>query len=284
MSAPIRLDFIKQTVRDIFAAQASELAADRFVWVRQGIPRPRRPYVSMQILTGPFSDMTKEENRFREVIDSVNVAVNTVTVGLRYRIRVNGFPVDYTAIGGDTATTIRDGLLANATDATNFATGEDVTFAPVPVPPSMVITPDSPGELVSVENPTPELSLITSKSDAWVVYTIARDMMTIQVTAYATDAIDEDLSSAMMISRRLQKGLDKPDTEDILLSARIGMRQISNIVDLSGLEPGGAKLQGQSQFDVEVTASSLSITQVNPIDSVEITLDISGSTETFTTP
>lgn len=284
MSAPIRLDFVKQTVRDIFAAKAAELPAGRFVWVRQGVPRPGRPYVGMQILTGPFSDVTKEEQRFREVIDSVTVSIDSVTVGQRYRIRVNGFPVDYTAVAGDTTTDIRDGLLANAADPDNFVTGEDVSFASIAVPPGIRVTPDSPGELALVTNPTPELSATEFKSDAWVMYTVSRDIMTIQVTAYDTETSDEDLSSAKMICRRLQKGIDTPDTEDILLSARMGMRQISNIVDLSGLEPGGAKLQGQSQFDVEVTASSLSITLVNPIDSVETTLDISGITKTFTTP
>lgn len=285
MTTPIRLDHVKKVVGDVFAAEASDLAADRIIWIaKRGTPRPPRPYVSLQFLTGPFSDVTKEERRFREVIDTAMVTVDTATVGARYRFRANGFPVDYTAVGGDTVTDIRDGLLANAALATNLVVGEDISFAASGAD-AIDITPDSPGELVSVTTPSAELSLGFVQSDAWVTYTVARDIMTIQVTSFdSPEALDEDATSAKMLCRRFQKTLDAPDTQETLDGARMGMRRISNIVDLSGLETGGAMIEGQSQFDIEVTASSLHITEVVPIDSVETTLDISGDQTTFTTP
>lgn len=283
MTLPIRLDYVKQVVGDVVASGVTDLPDGRIGWVRQGIPRPPRPYMGLQIISGPFSDMTKEERRFVEVIDVSTVTIDTATAGERYRIRVNGFPVDYTAAGGDSVTDIRDGLLANAALASNYVTGESVSFAANGAD-SIDVTPDSTGELVGVRTPNLSISIVDTKSDAWASYQVARDLMTIQVTAYDSDTFDEDALSAKMMVRRVQKKLDSVDTEELTLGARVGIRQISNITDLSGLEPGGAKLQGQSQFDIEVTASSLSITDVEPIDSVETTLDISGDVRTFTTP
>lgn len=283
MTLPIRLDYVKQVVRDVTASGVTDLPDGRIVWVRQGIPRPPRPYMGLQIISGPFSDMTKEERRFVEVIDVSTVTIDTAAAGERYRIRVNGFPVDYTASGGDSVTDIRDGLLANAALASNYVTGESVSFSASGAA-SIDVTPDSPGELIGVTTPNQSISIVDTKSDSWASYQVARDLMTIQVTAYDSDTLDEDALSAKMMVRRVQKKLDSVDTEELTLGARVGIRQISNITDLSGLEPGGAKLQGQSQFDIEVTASSLSITDVEPIDSVETTLDISDDVRTFTTP
>lgn len=283
MTLPIRLDYVKQVVGDIIASGVPDLPATGLVWARLNIPRPARPYMAMQILSGPFSDMGKEERRFREVLDLVTVTVDTATVGERYRFRVNGFPVDYTAVGGDGVTEIRDGLLADAQAATNYLTGEDVTLSANGVD-AIDIVPDSVGELVSVVLANVSLSKVESSSDAWVMYQVARDMMIVQVTAYDAGANDEDILSAKMMIRRAMKVMDSPDAIESQLSSRVGIQLISDITDLSGLEPGGARLQGQSQFDIQVTASSLSISPVNPIDSVVVTLDISGNTQTFTTP
>lgn len=283
MTLPIRLDYVKQVVRDVVASGVTDLPAGRIAWVRMGIPRPARPYISLQIIAGPFTDVTKEERRFVEMIDSSTVTIDSATVGERYRIRVNGFSVDYTAIGGDGVTEIRDGLLANAALSSNYVTGESVSFAASGAD-AILITPSSPGELVGVRTPNSSITIVDSKSDAWASYQVSRDIMSVQVTAYDSDTLDEESLSAKMISRRIQKKLDSVDTEELTLGARVGIRQISNITDLSGLEPGGAKLQGQSQFDIEVTASSLSITEVNPIDTVETTVDVGIAQAVITTP
>lgn len=283
MTTPIRLDYVKQVVGDLIASGVPELAATGLVWVQMNIPRPARPFMGMQIIAGPFSDMGKEERRFREVLDSVTVTVDTATVGERYRFRVNGFPVDYTAVGGDGVTEIRDGLLTAGQAAANYLTGEDVTLSTNGVD-AIDIVPDTVGQLVSVKLANVSLSKVEASSDAWVMYQVARDMMTVQVTAYDAGTIDEDPLSAKMMARRAMKVMDSPDAIESQLSARVGVQLISDITDLSGLEPGGARLQGQSQFDIQVTASSLSISPVNPIDSVEVTVDISGNTQTFTTP
>lgn len=283
MTLPIRLDYVKQIVRDVVASGAPELAAGQFLWVRQGIPRPARPYMSMQILSGPFSDSTREERRFREVIDSSTFTISSAVSGERYRLRVNGFPIDYTATGIDTVTTIRDALLTESANAANYVTGETVSFA-ANAADAIDVTPDSPGDLALASSPNSTVTVASVKTDAWVTYTVARNLMTVQVTAYDSETFDESATSAKMLCIRAVKVLDTPDTEVLTQNARIGIRRISNITDLSGLEPGGAKLQGQSQFDLEVTASSIVITEVNPIDSVETTLDISGIQENFTTP
>lgn len=284
MSLPIRLDYIKQVVGDQIAAGVSDLPPSALVWAsKKGTPRVARPFMSMQILSGPFSDMGKEERRFREVLDSVTVTVDTATVGERYRFRVNGFPVDYTAIGGDGVTEIRDGLLANAQAATNYLTGEDVTLS-TNGSDSIDIVPDSVGELTSILLANVSLSKAETSSDAWVMYQVAQDRMVVQVTAFDAGANDEEALSAKMMARKAMKFMDSPESIEEQLSTKVGIQLVSDITDLTSVEPGGANFQGQSQFDIQVTASSLSISPVNPIDSVVVTIDISGNTQTFTTP
>jgi len=285
---PIRVDHMKRTLRSVFKDALSELSAtgedNRFVWVKQGVPRPARPFVGLQIITGPDEiGITKAETRFREAIDSTRVTILSAADDTRYRIRVNGLECEIDSGTGATITSIRDALQASTLAMSILGIGEPVTLAAVSTDAFDVI-PNSPGDLVGVstDSPSTEIALVDSTSDVWASETVADVEMTVQVAVY--DSGDAAPDTTRRLCGRLRASLDLPDTLDAALSARVAMRTISRTNSLAGLEPGGAMLQAQSSFDVAVGGSSLVARIIEPIETVEIDLDVSGNTSTITVP
>ncbi len=135
---------------------------------------------------------------------------------------------------------------------------------------------------MSTLNPSTEVSLADTVSDVWVIETVADVDMTVQCTVF--DAGDAGPDTTRRLSGRLRKALDLPDTLETAERERVAMRAISNTTDLAGLEPGGAKLQAQSSFDVHVGGSSVVATRVEPIETVIFTANVSGKSSSVTIP
>ncbi len=285
---PVRIDHMKRTLRGVFSAALSELPTtvddNRFVWVKQGGPRPPRPYIGMQIIDGPDArGITKEEDRYREALTSKRVTITGAVDAIQYRIRVNGMLVEIVSGVAATLTSIRDALRIETQAMIDLGQGEPLTLLDVGGDAFDVI-PVVAGDLLGVStlNPSTEVSLADTVSDVWVIETVADVDMTVQCTVF--DAGDAGPDTTRRLSGRLRKALDLPDTLETAERERVAMRAISNTIDLAGLEPGGAKLQAQSSFDVQVGGSSVVATRVEPIETVIFTANVSGKSSSVTIP
>ena len=63
-------------------------------------------------------------------------------------------------------------------------------------------------------------------------------------------------------------------------NARVPLQVASEVRDLTGLEPGGAKFESRANFDVLAFISSRVAESTVPIDVVEVTTNIDGNIDT----
>jgi hypothetical protein len=290
--APIRLDHVKRTIRSVWIDALSDtVPAAQIIWQEQGVPRRPRPLVAMQLVTGPDPVGTaRDERRYRPEIDQVDVAISAVSANTRYRIRLNGIALDYTTTGAPTVIEVRDALrdLINNVTAPTTKQSEPVTAVNGAGVGDIVLTPDVPGAILAVAvNPATQMTQTPTESATdCVMDVLAREVMGFQMDVYSVGGVAFELSSRM-IAARMRKAIDTPETEDVLTNARVSMRQLSAIADLTGLEAGGGVFESRASFDIEVSASSRVSSSVVPIETVEYTLDTNGppaETRTITLP
>jgi hypothetical protein len=281
---PVRIDIAKRVIRQVFRNAAGELAADRFVWEQyDGTPRPPRPYVMLTLVSGPTGPSARREGAYRAAKDDATFTILTATVGRKYRARVNGIPGTYVAQAGDDVTAIRDGLQAALTAELDRGMGEPVSVASSGVD-AFIVTPDSPGELMvaSSENADTDVDVsITESSTTCVMYRIGRSLINVQASAFTAGAAAEYGAPALI--DRLHASLDLESSMDYLREWRIGARSISDPIPLVQLEGGGGTLAGQSAFELELITSSVTVEEVVPIESVDVTIN-TGTPRTFTIP
>jgi hypothetical protein len=290
---PIRLDHVKRTLREVWVdALAGTVAQNSIVWAEQGIPRQARPLVAMQLITGPTPvGSARDEQRFRPEIDSVDVTVSAVTAATRYRLRLNGIPYDFTSSGAPTVTEVRNGLrdLVNNVVAPITKQSEPVTAADGVGPGDLTLTPDEAGAILAVEvSPSAEIAAVVNESPTdCVIDVLAREVMSFQVDVFTVGGVAIELSSRM-IAAQMRKALDTPEAIEAFGLNRVSARMLTEISDLTGLEPGGAVLESRAQFDVSVSASSRVSSSVAPIETVEFTFDTDNGpgpeTRTITLP
>lgn len=285
---PVRLDHVKRVLRGVVRDAVGDDVPDAQVgWTEKGIPRAPRPYVALTLLEGPESDALKDESVRACEITSVDVSVLSATVGEFYRVRVNGIPFDHVAVGGDTMTTVRDALIAlvNNTVAPITKQSDAVAAAADVGPGDFIITPTAPGGIYDVVvEPLGLLTRVINQDlTTLTTHVIGRDRMLFSVDVVTVGGADTSISqTSRMLARRITKSFDLPSSIEKMSNARVPLRVLGTTRNLSGLEPGGAKFESRAQFDVLGFVSSRIAESTVPIESTEVTVDISGNTETFT--
>ena len=112
---PLRIDRVQQ---GLFEVLAEATGVDvLFAYTEPTQQQLDVGYVVLTVGTG-FGPFIRKRRRGRTIqpIDSVTITVSAVNVGKRYAVVLNGFSYFRDAVGGDTLTTVRDGLLALLND------------------------------------------------------------------------------------------------------------------------------------------------------------------------
>ena len=284
---PVRLDHAKRTLRSVVLSAVDDVVASRVVWMKPGVPRPDRPFVGLQLLAGPSSDGTiQDEKYYAAEVTSVDVTVDSAVASALYKVRVNGIPFDFISGVAPTVTTIRDGLIAliNNTATPPTKQSEPVT-ATAGGAGDFSITPDSPGAIYQVEaHPAGLVSrVINSDNDLVTTHLIGRERMLFQVDVYTAGNPDNPIElTSHSIAAKIRKAFDLDANLQLTKNARVPLQVSSDIRELSQLEPGGAVYENRASFDVLGFISSRVAESTLPIEIAEITTNVDGNTETFT--
>lgn len=274
------LKYAKRALR-LGLVQALGSKVTQVAWPRHpAIPRPARPYCSLGFSSAPSADLTShDEQRQALALDSASLTIDTATAGNIYRARLNGIPMDYTALGGDSVTDVRDGLLAAilAEKLSEFfaavASGSD----------TIDVTPAAPGLLFSAAiTPFSETSVVIDvSSDTQITLTVGRRLALVRCDFF-TDGERKIEDGAMDIASIARAALGQSFSRELQARYRVPIRALGATLNLSDLEPGGAEVESRAMFEVEMAMSSCAIEVVTPIESTEITTVVSGESNTFT--
>lgn len=274
----IHLKYGKRALRDIFM---NALPANVPVsWGRHpAIPRPKRPYCRLSIVSGPSAVLTDhDEVRQLETLDDATLTIDTAVVGNLYRVRLNGIPMDYTAVGGDDEEDIRDGVLAaiNAEGLTDFwtvaASGLD----------SIDVTPTSPGSVFDIRlEPVSTMSKVENKSGELSQIQLGRRFFIARCNFF-TDGERTIEDGAMDLASIARTALGSDFALNKMAQYRVPLRALLASQHLPELEAGGAEVESRAMFEVYMAMSSCAVEEITPIESVEVTTIVSGETNTFT--
>lgn len=282
VARPMRIDLIKRALRDVFVDAMSGLAGGDdvpVVWANRNIPRKARPFVLLNITSGPSMVGTfVDEHRMREAPDDLTVTVDTALDGQEYYFRLNGLPVRYVATGVDTVDTIRDQFVTLLTTL-----NERVTVVATASPGEFTITPDTAGEVFSFEALPATFVTIVEGTKTSVMDTVGSRRLVVSCGFFAEESgkFEDD---AHDLAIRCLTALSLPDTADSLHDQQVAIKPISDILNLSGVVAGGAKNESRATFDVDIHASSRITLPIGTIETVEGILDIDGTLIPFTVP
>ena len=261
----IRLDLVKRALRTVL----KNATGVEVVWATRETPRVPRPYLVLQVLSGPSYDgAVTEEKRCRVANDDQTLTFAVPPVGDEYLVRVNGIPVRYTATTTDPAE-VRDAVLTALNDL-NFPSLENVNPA-ASGSNQLVLTATQPGALLRVDVSN-NVSLAGPSSTTDVLDHVSRRRYTVSVTAVAENP-DKYEEGAVLLAERAYTGLSLQSSLDFFADQRVSAKVVSGVTDLSGLEPGNAKPESRATFDVDLFAVSLVTEEVATIETVEFTLN-----------
>ncbi len=276
MSA-VLLKYAKRALRNILVEELG--SGVPVVWgPHPSIPRPPRPYCRLGILAGPMHDGAEfDEKRVVEAIDDATATIDAVTVGNKYILRANGVPISYTAVGGDTVTDVRDGLLA----AINAESLDFLTAVSSGID-SIDLTPSSTGSIIGLRlSPTSETTLVENTSGVDVQQVLGRRVMTVTCDFFADNETKLETGALDLASRAMAK-LSTSAACLTMADLRTAIKVSSPLRHLSDIEPGGAVMESRALFEVQLALASCAVEPVTPVESVEVTTDIEGVQNTFT--
>jgi len=246
------------------------------------VPRVDRPFVFVRPITlphmiGAFTD--DSDNAI--AIEGATITILTAVTSRGYKLRLNGFPANYTAEAGDSITVIRDALLIVLNDLE-----ERATFAAVSTD-AISATPDNVGEIYTLTTPTPTdaMSLVITPpvSDIPVEYKLGRRRFTARVTFYSEPERTASQGAHAMCTL-CYDALDIPRNQLILRDFRTFIRPISDPVNLTGLSVDGASNEQRASFDISLDLTAMSVHTRYPIETATVSLETDSQTTLITLP
>lgn len=284
-TSAVRVDRVKEAIQ---SAAATILGAQaEVVWADQGVARPGRPYVALRFATGFQKPSLLADSRLsRAAPTSVSVDLASVSSGVLYRQRINEYPFDVTAGGGDTPTTVR-----NAHIVLINASSEPVTASNGAGAGETILTPDFPGALRTLSTTPSSSYTVTPSGIAHVIDHIGPRVVVVRASVFVeaglTELGSQDVGAyALDLAAQLESGFG---TESIL--QHFDNLRVSYIgpagepINLTGT--AAALNEGRVVLDSRFSVPSLRTETIDVIEVVEVTLDASGKgwTETIdTTP
>lgn len=265
---PVRIDLAKRALRTAFL-QVFAIASVTVpvIWTNsRNAPRKARPYVALRLLTPPLRVGTfKDESRRRLAPTSVTGVVSPFAAGDTIWARINGIKVSIDAVGGDTQDSIRDAFV---TQFTALLAPDSVSVAADAPTGGFVVTPGTPG---AVHSATGNGTVFSPTGEVFVEDLVGRRRMSVSCTIY-TEGKGNVEDEAARFSDLLYTAIDLEVVQAVMRDSRVGVRTISEPILPFSVEGGGARIESQASFDLDLTMASLVTSTLDQIDTVEVIL------------
>lgn len=237
------------------------LSARQVLWTMQDHPEAPRPFVTLRILSGPGGMTTRPEERPSSQKRRLTVQVATVAAQT-YTITIDGTPHAYPAGGGDTATTIRDGLIA-------AVTAGGLMSPSVVSSDTLQIEDLVAGRFQPVEvSPTPDLVLVETRKEVKIDQVAPEELaVSIQVSNKYDDQAPEVTQHARAYCAKIRSGLWHASQLQALREAGCPPLRTEEIQDLSLLLDG--QHETRAALDVTFSVQTLTTEDVESIQTVE---------------
>lgn len=232
-------------------------------WSDQDHPESPRPFVTLRILSGPGGMTTRPEIRSGGQKRRLTVQVATVAVQT-YTITIAGVAFPFVAGGADTATTIRDGLIA----AVNG--GSLMNATPVAGSADILQLEDLVAgrfQTVSV-SPTPDLVLVETRREVLQQAVAPEELaVSIQASAKLDDAAPSATQHARALCAKVRSALWLPARLAALRAAGCPPLRTEEIQDLTLLLD--AQHETRAVLDVTFSVQTLTTEDVESIQTVD---------------
>lgn len=273
---PIRLDRLQKVLFDVLT---DALAPIQVAWAyseESWETVPDEGLVSLTMIGGPQPFIRSgKRGTILNAVSTITITVDSVEVGKRYLIRLNGFDYFTDAVGGDTLTTIRDRLR----DAINGDPLETATASDSGAD-AVTLTADSLGGMRSLSlSGALSAGAPVLDGDSVLVTEGAQNML-INVQAFSKQR--EPRLGAWAIIQRCLAVVQSEDYVETLRRFGVGVWTKGVVTDLSAI--AGAHWESRASFDLSVAAKAVWVRPVDRIESVETTLNATNPTvqEIFT--
>lgn len=238
------------------------LVASSVVWSDQDHPEAVRPFATLRILAGPAGPATQAELRPRKLAHTWSVVVVTAAAQV-YTLTIDGVGYPYSAGGGDTATDIRDGLVAAA------AAAPGATVAPGSATGELLVTGDVAGVFHPVlVDPDPDVTAAETRLESGVeTFEPGELVVDVQISARLDDAAPLVTQHARAIVGKARAGLWAPTVVAKLRAAGVPPLRWGTVTDLSLLL--GAQHETRASLAVTFAVAAGIIDETGQIETLE---------------
>ncbi len=275
IAAPVRIDRLQAA---LYTELETALDGAEVHWAHTAPTHEQLPasFVSLSMVAGPAPfNRTISQGTFANPAISIDVVVDTVTVGAAYVIELNYFNYETIGVGGDTKTTIRDRLISVVNDDTiEPVTASDDGFD------ELRLTADFNGAMVSLElrGPLSDASLVVS--DTSVLVHDSEQSVLVNVQAYSKNR--EPWNGAAAMTTICYSALRSQNVVDAL--AQSGVAIWTKGVPTSVPVVVGGRWESRSSFDVTFAMRSVWVEDIERIETVVTDLTVGDITEQIITP
>lgn len=268
---PIRLDHLQSALTDVFTgALEDQVPTPDVYW---GLTEPTDAQlsgskVSLRMIAGPSPFIrSRKRGSLLNPSTSIDVTVDSVIVGQRYGLLLNGFLYFTDAVGGDTLTTIRDRL--SLTVSGDFL--EPVTPSDVGAD-ALRLTADFNGamrELTLVGPMTASANVVSSQSVGVVK---GSNTMLVNVRAFSKNR--EPWNGAPMLAQICFAALQSESYVETLTRNGVAVQNKGTPTDLSAVF--GGRWEMNQSFDLTLAMHAAFVEDVDRIESLSLTSTFSG--------
>lgn len=268
---PLRLDRVQLALVSILDEACNPLGAH---WGYTEPTREQLPegYVTLTMADGP-GPFHRQGKRGTELtpIDTVTIVVDSVEVGKRYGIELNGFNYFTDGVGGDTVDTIRDRLVAAI-----VADTEETASAAAGGAGEVDLSANFLGGIrwLSIYGALSSTNLVRAADSVLVVD--GTQTMLVNIQAYHKQR--EPRNGAWALIQQCVAALQSEDLVERLRRYGVGVWDKAQPLDLSAI--AGGHWESRASMDVTLAARASWVRPVSTIETVEATItakDESGS-------
>jgi len=276
IASPIRLDRLQLALQTVLSDALGSHAEVGWAY-GEGLWDDNFPSgnaVNMTLISGPnFHNQNCVRGEVFVPPTTVNVKVDSATANERYIIAINEYNYYHDATALDTVTTIRDALVALIVADTE----SPFTAAPAVAVDELTVTPDAVGSIwqMAVSNQMTGTPTLSSQAVLKVQDT---RRFTVAFGCFSKERFPR--SGAWDIAARAQAALTSPQYLEVFNQYGIAVWGKSPTTDLSDI--AGGHWESRVNFDVDFSLRSTFTTDVERIEHVGMTLNLSAPTETVT--
>lgn len=259
--APIRFDRMRDALFGIFS---DALGPDVTVkWSRDSVPRDRTK-ANMLVLTPAGGPTTQQNARGRYKVLSpltVDITIDTATVGVLYSLYLNAHAYRYEAVGGDGPDDIRDALVADIVADTRspFSAANGAGAG------QFIVTGDATSAIWQLNFLPASLVTIVLGTETPTLVTERQALQTLTIGCFSKDMHLED--SAHDMAAKADAALRMQQYQLTLTEADVTVSTRGTVIPLSAI--AGADWESRTSQDIVFGLTSVTSEPTNTIDSVD---------------